>query len=153
MAKFLGHAGRKFNVRVSSICKGPPPGLRGCHSNQKTANPKLQIDQANSKLAVTNLICSDFNFDYSILFFSIFITYLSSEKLKLFDCSLSQFSLIIFVPFFILFRPFFSSIFFFFFQAINFLFSKRKVLAQSFEKSICFKVKACKERAKFKSKK
>ncbi len=24
-ANFLGHAGRKFKVRVSSSCKGPPP--------------------------------------------------------------------------------------------------------------------------------
>jgi len=36
---------------------------------KRTAKPKLQIDQANSKLTVIILICSDFNFDCS--FYSI----------------------------------------------------------------------------------
>ncbi len=29
MAEFLGLAGSKFKVRVSSICRGPPPGVVG----------------------------------------------------------------------------------------------------------------------------
>jgi hypothetical protein len=70
----------------------------------------------------------------------------------LFDCSLSLISLIIFIififNFIILFCPFFSSIS----QAINFLFSKRKVLAQSF-KTRPFQSKACKEQAELKEQK
>ncbi len=39
MAKFLGLAGSKFKVRVSSICRGPPPGL----------NKDKELDDAHTK--------------------------------------------------------------------------------------------------------
>jgi len=68
-----------------------------------------------------------FYFD-SILF--NFIPLLASDKLKLFDCSLSQnFSDYLILIFNIFYYLFFSSIF----SGHQFLFSKRKILAQSFK--------------------
>jgi hypothetical protein len=40
VAEFLGYAGRKFNVRVSSICKGPPPGLVYPNGGKGFVGPK-----------------------------------------------------------------------------------------------------------------
>jgi len=59
-----------------------------------------------------------------------FVPQLSSDKLKLFDCSLSQnFSDYFYFNFYYFYYPFFSSIF----SGHQFPFSKRKVLAQSFK--------------------
>jgi len=82
-----------------------------------------------------------------VSFYSIFVPYLSSDKLKLFDCSLSQISLIIF-----LYSLFHSSIFSSIFQAINIFFNKRKVLGQSFKIRL-FRSKVCKGASKIQEQK
>ncbi len=110
-------------------------------SKTKIANwpSKFQADSYNSHL---------FWFQFWLFILFNFAPQLSSDKLKLFDCSLSQISLIIIFFFFFLFCPFFSSIF----QTIN-IFLQAQSFGVKFSRPVRFKVKYAKEQAKFKEQK
>jgi hypothetical protein len=48
VAEFLGLAGRKFKVRASSICRGPPPGLQPlAHTPSLSLPPRFCVCLAN----------------------------------------------------------------------------------------------------------